>query len=83
MGKKLKIKFSDNGSFDFRCQRVWSDDCKNIRYTVCDLYECPEDATIDRDLFSGDEYIEAIELGMDLAKEGYTEIEVEDVPFDE
>jgi len=46
----------------------------DFRYSVCDLSECPEDATICRDLFSGWEYIDALMLGMKIAKAGYDTI---------
>lgn len=48
-------------------------------FSVCDLCECPEDAMIVRDLFSADEYIEAVKLGMEIAQNGYTDIEVETI----
>ena len=51
-----------------------SDNGTPINYWVHDLYECPEDAILGRDLFSANDYIEALELGMKLAREGYTEI---------
>ena len=37
-----------------------------------------EDTTIYRDLFNVDDYLDAIRLGMELAREGYTSIEVRD-----
>lgn len=52
-----------------------SDNGTEINFYVHDLSECPEDAILGRDLFSGAEYLEAIELGMKLAQEGYTGIE--------
>ena len=47
------------------------------RFKVYDLSECPEDAIIGRDLFDAYDYIDAIKFGMQLANEGYTDIEVE------
>ncbi len=52
----------------------FSENGTEINYSVHDLSECPEDAIIGRDLFSGAEYLEAIELGMRLAREGYAGI---------
>lgn len=51
----------------------------DIRYSVYDLTECPEDATLYRDLFSGWEYINALRLGMKIAKAGYDSITFEEV----
>lgn len=53
-----------------------SPDSTKFGFTAYDLCECPEDATIYRDLFNGYDYLDAIWLGMELAKEGYTSIEV-------
>ena len=55
-----------------------SPDSKKFKFSAYDLCECPEDATIDRDLFNGYDYLDAIRLGMELAREGYTSIEVSD-----
>ena len=55
-----------------------SPDSKKFKFSAYDLCECPEDATIYRDLFNGDDYLNAIQLGMELAREGYTSIEVND-----
>lgn len=51
----------------------------DIRYSVHDLTECPEDATLYRDLFSGLQYIDALRLGMKIAKAGYDTITFETV----
>ena len=55
-----------------------SPDSKKLVFTVYNLCEYPEDATVNRDLFNGDDYLDAIQLGMELAREGYTSIEVSD-----
>ena len=49
----------------------------------CDLSECPEDAIIGRDLFAASDYIEAVRFGLSIARQGYTSIEVENVPWEE
>lgn len=55
-----------------------SPDSKKVIFTAYNLCECPEDATIERDLFNGYDYLAAIQLGIELAREGYTSIEVSD-----
>lgn len=55
-----------------------SPDSEKFDFTAYNLCEYPEDATVDRDLFNGYDYLDAIWLGMELAKEGYTSIEVSD-----
>lgn len=55
------------------------DEGGNTLYSVCNLYECPEDAIIVRDLVSAYDIIRFIELGMRLHAEGYTSIKVDSV----
>lgn len=79
---KLKLieKIGDYG--EYHSQELWFED-ENVHYSVCDLWECPEDATIDRDLVSAYEIVDFIELGMKLAEKGYNKISIEKVKEDE
>lgn len=63
-------------------QRVWSDDEPRIQYSVSNLWDCPEDACIHRDLVDAYEWLEAVQLGMTLASEGYSEIVPHDVEWE-
>lgn len=67
---------------DVRGHELDSPDSEKFAFTAYDLCECPEDATLDRDLFNGYDYLDAIRLGMELAREGYTSIEVTDIEED-
>lgn len=49
----------------------------DVRYSVYDLTDCPEDAIIGRNLVSASEYLNILKLGMRLAFDGYTDIEIE------
>lgn len=53
------------------------------KFSVYNFSECPEDAIIGRGLFDGYDYINAVKYGMDLAKAGYMDIEVETKLMDE
>lgn len=86
MDKPFKMKViweedSDWGS-DYPRVEVLVDSEDNKLYTVRNLYECPEDACIARDLVSAHEVVKFIELGMQLANEGYTSVEVTDEKVD-
>lgn len=48
-----------------------------MQFHVSNLCECPEDAIIGRNLFDADDYIRAVRVGMRLAQEGYTDLNVE------
>ena len=52
----------------------WDDGVRSGSYYVSNLWDCPEDACIGRALFSADDFIAAIRLGMLLAQDGYTGI---------
>ena len=45
-------------------------------YRVYNMWDCPEDATIQRDLVSAEEIVDWIRFGMELAQKGYDDIEV-------
>ena len=82
--KKFIINFSDNENYDCHEQRVWYDnEDQDVYLSVYDLCECPEDAMIGRDLFDGKDFINAIKLGFNIAKSGYDEIVVDEVPWED
>lgn len=43
-------------------------------FSAWNLNECPEDAVIGRDLFDEKDFIKAVKLGMELAKQGYDDV---------
>nr|DAH41422.1 MAG TPA: hypothetical protein [Caudoviricetes sp.] len=84
MDKILHVNFitvKDSWGY-VRGHELDSPDSEKFAFTAYDLCECPEDATLDRDLFNGYDYLDAIWLGMELAREGYTSIEVTDIEED-
>ncbi len=66
---KLEVEYEDGYIVG---QRVHDND--ELIFYVYDLTECPEDATIYRDLFNAFDYIKAIRYGIELAKQGYDEV---------
>lgn len=84
MEKKLTVFLSsDSNTWETRAQQVWSDEAPKVRFGVHNLSECPEDACIGRDLFDADDYLNAVRLGMLLASQGYTGIDVKEVPWED
>jgi len=81
--KDYIIYFSDNENYEQHCQEVWSDnEDEKFYYRVDDLTEYPEDATIERDLFNGYDFIKAVRLGFRIAQRGYDNIVVKEVPWE-
>lgn len=61
--------------FDSVCyQKITNEEGKRL-FQVSNLNECPEDAIIGRDLFDASDYINAVRFGIELAKNGYDDIE--------
>ena len=80
MSKSFILNFYPNEDYENHIHRIWSEtndpNIGSISFFAYDLTEYPEDATLNRDLFSGYDYITAIRLGMRIAKEGYSFIDV-------
>lgn len=49
-------------------------DVDNCVFHVWNLDECPEDAIIDRSLFSAYDWLRAVKYGIELARQGYTNV---------
>ena len=66
-------------------QELWDPDKKSCLFSVSNLWECPEDAIIGRDLFDSYNAEILIERGMKWAREGYDELYIKYVacPRDE
>lgn len=59
---------------DVYCQRLFDKDSQRKIFAVANLCECPEDAIIGRSLFDVDDFVLAVRRGIDLAKQGYTNV---------
>lgn len=78
---KLNIVIAEEEDQDYgggapRFQKLSCEQEPKVFYSVCNLNECPEDAIIVRDLFSAEDYINTLKLGMQLQEKGYTDIEI-------
>lgn len=69
LGLRIKVYEDDFG--DVRGEEIEKNE-ENISFSVFNLDECPEDAIIGRNLFTTDDYISALNQGIELAKKGYT-----------
>ena len=70
-GFKSVSRWGDN-----RREEVWSEEL-DYGFVACDLNECPEDATLDRDLFNSIDLLRAIKFGIELAKLGYDDVVID------
>ena len=80
--KKLYIRnYIDTSEGWIQRQELYDKD-KEI-YCVNNLADCPEDAIIERDLFSAEEYVEAVRYGIELAKQGFDNIEFDSMDLED
>lgn len=62
---------------DYECTRTSQeikDEDNGIDFSVSNFTWYPEDAIIDRDLFNADDYLRALNKGIELAKKGYDKV---------
>ena len=68
---KAKFEIHENGDYCENYQQdVYDWNGKNV-YSVWDLTDCREDAIIGRCLLDSHGWLDAVEYGMRLAKQGY------------
>lgn len=83
---KTLIVFEESSDWEgIYHQEIWDPDKRTCLFSVSNLWECPEDAIIDRALHNAGDARFLIEHGIEYAKEGYDSIEVkyEECPKDE
>lgn len=76
---KLLLYCDENEWGEIFNEELYTKDDKNIVVDFQAYNLCPEDAILGRDLFDADDYIKALEKGMEIAKAGYDKISVEEV----
>ena len=62
--------------YDIRTESLYDVDSHKLLYSISDMWDCPEDATIDRALPSARDAINLIQLGIKYHTEGYDKIEI-------
>ena len=73
---ELKCLYEYDDYDDKTIYQEISDDENDIKFSVTNLDFEPEDAIIDRCLFSAKEYIDALNKGIELAKKGYEAVSI-------
>lgn len=69
----VKVIYGEEDCYT-RFQELSCQEEPEVKYSVYNLSDCPEDAIIDRALFSANEYIKVLNLGIKLAQKGYTKV---------
>lgn len=75
--EKILICFEQGPAIDEpEYQELWDPDLNQCLFNVANLWECPEDAIIGRDLFDASDVESMLELGILYNKEGYDSIKI-------
>lgn len=73
--KRLLIVTSSSWD-DINTESLYDVDSQKLLYSISDMWDCPEDATIDRALPSAYDATNLIQLGIKYHTEGYDKIEI-------
>lgn len=73
--KRLLIVTSSSWD-DINTESLYDVDSQKLLYSISDMWDCPEDATIDRALPNAHDAINLIQLGIKYHTEGYDKIEI-------
>lgn len=76
MKKKIIFNIAEDCYEGERYHEIVDKEGNKVLFSCSNLDDCPEDAIIGRGLFDGNDYIEAVKFGMELAKKGYTDVEI-------
>ena len=71
-GKRFCVKTTDLDTSDRTVQALYDGDTDEEVYFVQDLYDCPEDAVVGRNLIDAYQLIAFINYGIELGMKGYT-----------
>ena len=74
--KTKRLLIVTSSCCDINTQQLYDIDSQELLYSISDMWDCPEDATIDRELPSVYEAITLIQLGIKYHIEGYDRIEI-------
>lgn len=71
--KVFKLVEEENEYIGITSSQTVYDGDKTV-FDVWNLDECPEDAIIDRSLFDAHDWLSAVKYGIELARQGYTDV---------
>ena len=74
--KTKRLLIVTSSCYDINTQQLYDIDSQELLYSISDMWDCPEDATIDRALPNVYEAITLIQLGIKYHIEGYERIEI-------
>ena len=74
--KTKRLLIVTSSCYDINTQQLYDIDSQELLYSISDMWDCPEDATIDRALPNVYEAITLIQLGIKYHIEGYDRIEI-------
>ena len=79
--KKFQYHMLQDDHYGF-CKGEDVYDGDKLLFDVYNLTDCPEDAIVGRSLFSSSDWVDAVKLGMELARQGYDDVMLEDTAIE-
>ena len=74
--KTKRLLIVTSSCYDINTESLYDEDSQKLLYSISDMWDCPEDATIDRALPSAYDATNLIQLGIKYHIEGYDKIEI-------
>ena len=74
--KTKRLLIVTSSCYDINTESLYDVDSQKLLYSISDMWDCPEDATIDRALQSAYDATNLIQLGIKYHIEGYDKIEI-------
>ena len=74
--KTKRLLIVTSSCYDINTESLYDVDSQKLLYSISDMWDCPEDATIDRTLPNAYDATNLIQLGIKYHIEGYDKIEI-------
>ena len=75
--KVFKLDAPEDYDYYYEHQKVTDPDTGKTVFSVNNLSDCPEDAIIGRSLFDAHDWLAVVKYGIELARQGYTNVSFE------
>lgn len=72
--KVFKLDAPEGYDYYYEHEKVIDPDTGKAVFSVYNLADCPEDAIIGRSLFDAHDWLRAVKYGIELARQGYTDV---------
>lgn len=72
--KTFDLDAPEDYDYYVKHHRVTDRNSGKVVFRACNLADCPEDAIIGRDIFDAYNWLDAVKFGMELVRQGYVDV---------